>query len=294
MRSSTGLSVRTLGREVAFRRLSDVLIWADSIRSPEIRHEVPVAVPDPFLYAEHDGKRRTVVTSFELERVTGLGTDLEVLPFEEFGIDQLYAQGMAREQIDLELVLRAARRFGIEQAVVPATFPLAFADYLRAHGVGVEADYEFFVRRRRVKNDAELAGIRRAQRGAEAGMNAARELLRRAEATNGTLTVDGEPLTCERLRLEVERAFSAHGVAAEEFIVSHGPQTAIGHEMGHGPVAPGEPVLLDLFPRDRGSGCYADMTRVFVVGTPPDELVEYQRLCREARDRAVEAIKPGA
>ena len=53
--------------------------------------------------------------------------------------------------------------------------------------------------------------------------------------------------------------------------------------MGHGPIAPGEPVVLDLFPRDRESGCYADMTRTFVVGEPSEESrSEYQRLCREA------------
>jgi Xaa-Pro aminopeptidase len=35
------------------------------------------------------------------------------------------------------------------------------------------------------------------------------------------------------------------------------------------------------------------MTRVFVVGEPSDELVEYQRLCREALERSVAAVKPG-
>ena len=57
------------------------------------------------------------------------------------------------------------------------------------------------------------------------------------------LALDGEPLTCERIKVAVERAFTEHGVAAEEFIVSHGAQTAVGHEMGHGPIAPGEPIV---------------------------------------------------
>jgi len=37
--------------------VGDVLIYADSMRSPELRHEVPVAVADPFLYVERDGRR---------------------------------------------------------------------------------------------------------------------------------------------------------------------------------------------------------------------------------------------
>jgi Xaa-Pro aminopeptidase len=273
--------------------LSDLLIYADSLRSPEMRHEVPVSIPDPFLYAERDGERHVVASSFELERIAAVAPGLDVTPLEEFGLDELYAQGLARDDVALEIVLRATRRFGIEQAVAPTTFPLEVADHLRANGVEVSVDRELFVGRRRVKNEAELAGIRRAQHGAEAAMGAARELLRQAETGNGTLLLDGEPLTCERLKLAVEQAFAQHGVFADEFIVSHGAQTAIGHDMGSGPIATGEPVCLDLFPRDRESGCFADMTRTFVVGEPPEELREYQRLCREALDRSVTAVRAG-
>jgi len=273
--------------------VADVLIYADSLRSPEMRHEVPLAVPDAFLYAEHDGSRHVVASSFELDRIKAVAPDLELMPYEEFGLDELYAQGLSRDEIELEVVLRAARRFGIERAAVPSTFPLEVADHLRANGIEVIADREHFVRRRRVKNEAELAGIRRAQHAAEAGMTAARELLRSAEQQNGDLVLDGEPLTCERLKMAVEQAFTANGAFADEFIVSHGPQTAVGHEMGSGPIAPDEPVCLDLFPRDRESGCFADMTRVFVVGEPSEELAEYHRLCREALEASVAAVKPG-
>jgi Xaa-Pro aminopeptidase len=273
--------------------VTDVLIYADSLRSPEMRHEVPIAIPDPFLYAERNGDRHVVASSFELDRIAEVAPELKTMPLEEFGLDELCAQGLSRDEIELEVVLRAARRFGIEEALVPSTFPLELGDHLRANGIQISADREQFVSRRRVKNQAELAGIRRAQRAAEAGMTAARDLLRRAERDNGGLVLDGETLTCERLKLAVEQAFIANGAFADEFIVSHGAQTAVGHDMGSGPIAPGEPVCLDLFPRDRESGCFADMTRTFVVGEPSDELREFHRLCREALDRSVAAVKPG-
>ena len=273
--------------------MADVLIYADSLRSPEMRHEVPLVVPDPFLYAERDSSQHVVASSFELDRIKAVAPHLELLPYEEFGLDDLYAQGLSRDEIELEVILRAARRFGIEKAVVPATFPLEVADHLRANGIEVTADREHFVQRRRVKNEAELAGIRRAQHAAEAGMTAARDLLRSAERQNGTLMLESEPLTCERIKVAVEQAFTANGAFADEFIVSHGSQTAVGHDMGSGPIAPDEPVCLDLFPRDRESGCFADMTRVFVVGEPSEELAEYHRLCREALEVSVAAVKPG-
>jgi Xaa-Pro aminopeptidase len=274
------------------RALPDVLIFADSIRSPEMRHEVPVVVPDPLLYAEHGGKRFAVAASFEVERIAELG--IEARPWEDFGYDELLEEGLPRHVITWRHVnLNACRELGIEAATVPGTFPLEVADHLRAHGIELEADYELFAKRRRVKNDAELTGIRRAQRAAEAAMAAARELLRQAEPANGAVRLDGEPLTCERLKAEIRRVFGEHDVTGEDFIVSHGAQTAVGHELGSGPIAPNEPVVIDLWPKDPHSACYADMTRTFVVGTPPDEVVEYHRLCREALDRSLEATKAG-
>jgi len=270
----------------------DVLIFANTETSPEMRHEVPVLVPDPFLYVEKDGKKLTASTAFEVERIKAAGIDAH--PWEEFGYDEMLAEGVPREEVTwLRINLNACRAFGVTEAVVPRTFPVLVADHLRANGITVTPDHHFFADRRRVKNDAEIAGIRRAQKAAEAGMAAAKEILARAETANGGLTVDGKPLTSELIKGAIRRAFTEHGVASDDFIVSHGAQTAIGHELGFGAIAPDEPIVIDLWPKDPESSCYADMTRTFVVGTAPDELAEYYRLVKEALDRSLEATKPG-
>jgi Xaa-Pro aminopeptidase len=269
----------------------DVLIFADTIRSPELRHEVPVAVPDPFLYFERNGSKLAVLSSFEVDRLREAG--IEAHPYEEFGWDELIATGMPREEVDLELSLRAAKEWGVSSASVPSAFPLELADRLRGDGVELTVDRDLFLQRRRVKTQEELAGIRRAQKGADDAMAAARELFRRAEPHNGTVLVDGEPLTCERVKHEILRVFGEHGLAADEFIVSHGPQSAVGHDLGSGPIRPDESIVIDLWPRDRESMCYADMTRTFVVGTPSDELREYHRLVYDALQRSLESVRAG-
>jgi Xaa-Pro aminopeptidase len=271
----------------------DVLILGDTIRSPEARHEVPVAIPDPILYVERNGDRHAIVGSFEVPRLEPLKGKLQAHAPEEFGYDEFLAQGMPRDAAYVQVWIRAAKELGVRDAVVPWTFGLELADALRDAGISVRADRGFFDDRRRVKNDAELEGLRRAQKAAEAGMHAGRELLRRAEIRDGALVLDGEPLTSERIKHDVEAAFSAHEASAEEMIVSHGPQTAIGHDMGSGEILAGEPVVFDLFPRDRESGCYADMTRTFVVGEISDELREYHRLAKQALDEAIAATRPG-
>jgi Xaa-Pro aminopeptidase len=272
--------------------MTDVLIHGASMGSPEMRHEVPVAIPDAFLFAEHGGRRVAVVTGFEIQRMTEADPGIEALPPEHFGYDDLIAAGKRPVDAMLEVYTRACREIGIAEASVPARFPVELADHLRANGVTIHVDRELFENRRRSKNAIEIAGLRRAQRACEAALDVSREMLRNA-TVDGTLVLDGEPLTCERIKLEIERVFSQHGAAAEEFIVSHGVQTSIGHDMGSGAILPNEPISFDLFPRDRETGIYSDMTRTYVVGTPPDEVLEYHRLCKEALERTTAAAKPG-
>jgi Xaa-Pro aminopeptidase len=265
--------------------MPDVLIFADTFRSPELRHEVPLGVPDPFLYAEKDGVKHIAVSSMEAARLSAVG-DYVLHPNEEFGSDELIAAGLSVAQVRDEIQVRAVKAIGVTSAVVPETFPLWLADRLRAEGVELAADRDLFDDRRRVKTPAQLAGIRRAQRAAEAAMDTCRELLR-DRGPSGELTV-------EEVKSAMAVTFAAHGTSADDFIVAPGAQGAMGHEMGSGPIRPGVPVVVDIWPRDNESFVFCDMTRTFVVGDVPDDVREWHRLCEEALDASIALIRDGA
>jgi Xaa-Pro aminopeptidase len=278
---------------VRIQAVPDVLIYGDTLRSPELRHEVPVPIPDEFLYAEKGGRRTVILHSLEIPRVRTEAPEVEIVPLEQLGLDELFAQGKQGWEIELELALRACRELGIERATVPPTFPVAHADHLRANGIEVVVDRDLFNDRRRSKNETELRGIRKAQRACEAALDASRELLRRAKPNGAGLEVDGAPLTCERLKRVIEDVFADHEVEGGDMIVSHGPQTAVGHDMGSGQIGPNETIVFDLYPKDKATGCYADMTRTYVVGEPSDEVQEWHRLVKEALDTSTAGVKPG-
>ncbi len=273
--------------------MPDVLIYGDTVRSPELRHEVPVVIPDAFLYAEKKGRRTVVLHSLEIPRVREEAPELEIIPLEQLGADELYSQGKQVWEIQLELALRACRELGITQATVPAGFPVGHADHLRANGVEIGVERDVFDNRRRSKNETELRGIRKAQRACEAALDASRDLLRRARTNGGGLQVDGEPLTSERLKRVIEDVFADCGVEGSDMIVAHGPQSAVGHNMGSGQIAPNEPIVFDLFPKDKATGCYADMTRTYVVGEPSEELQKWYGLVKEALEISTAGVKPG-
>src|SRR5207253_7831882 len=186
-----------------------VLIYGDSFRSADMRHAVPLGVPDPFLYAETNGTRHVVASSMEATRIRELGL-FDVHVYEEYGVDELVESGVEPRELTAQLALRAVASLGLERATVPENFPVWLADRLRAQGVELDVDQELFDDRRRAKTAAQLEGMKRAQRAAEAAMDACRELLRRAEIRGDELLLDGKRLTVERVKADMSMVFAAH------------------------------------------------------------------------------------
>jgi Xaa-Pro aminopeptidase len=245
---------------------------------------VPLGIGDPFLYLETGERRAAVVSVLEAEKVAALG--IEVLEPATLGLDELIGSGMSRMAMEGELCLRACRALGIEAADVPPEFPVFAADALREAGIALTVDGEQFVARRRVKTAFQLEGIRRAQKAADAAMGVAATLIR--ELRPG--------LTSEEVRRAMQAVAEEHGCELpDEVIVSHGAQAASGHESGYGEIGAGEPVVVDIWPRDKASRCWADMTRTFLAGggEPPVELAEFWRLTKDSLDRVYAETGPG-
>ena len=264
-----------------------LLMRADTERSADLYHAIPLEILDPFLYIE-TGERKVAVTGvLERDRIQDLGLGIDVLDPFSLGLDDLLNGGVEFLDAELEIDVRACRELGVEHAVVPPEFPLAWAEALRAGGIKLSIDAERFRLRRRVKTDAQIEGIRRAQAAADSAMAAAAKLLRELPAG----------LSCESVRSAMQADCAEHGAdLPDTVIVARGEQSALGHESGSGPIERGDVVLIDIWPRDRASRCWADMTRTFIAGgaEPPAELREYWELARAALEAVGPALVPGA
>jgi Xaa-Pro aminopeptidase len=275
-----------------------LLLFGDTLRSAALRHEIPLAIIDPLLFAEVDG-RRVVLTSFlERDRVTRALPDAEVLDWFALGWKDLVADGMSFAEADRETVARAVRRIGIDEAIVPGDFPLALGDRLRDDGVVLIVDDDAVALRRRAKSVAELNGIRAAQRAAEAGMTAARELLSRARPTaDGHLELEGKRLLAEDVRARLRAACAEQGAPCPPDVIVASAWSGHGHDPGSGPLPSGLPIVVDIWPHHEASGCWADMARTFVAGTPApehaDSIAEHVRVVRAVLERVKAAVRPG-
>lgn len=259
-----------------------LLLFAAPEHSADLFHAIPESISDPFLYAETGERRVAIVGILDGDKLRAAG--VEVLDPYGFGVDELLAAGADEVGLWAEVSLRACRELGIERAAVPPDFPLAQADHLRAGGILLTVDAERFRLRRRVKTPGQLEGIRRAQAAADAAMAVAARMI-------------ADLRSSEEIRAAMQAVCAEHGAdLGDEAIVAHGPQGAVGHESGFGPLVVGEPVVVDIWPRDRASRCFTDMTRTFVAGSaePSAEVARWWELCRASLDRALEELRPGA
>jgi Xaa-Pro aminopeptidase len=271
-----------------------LLLHGDTERSSALRHEVPLDIIDPFLWLEQDGRRVVLTNSLERRRIADVLPGAELLLVDELGLFELLEQGVPREEAELQVTARAVARAGVREAVVPPEFPVAVADRLRAEGVALSVDAAAFEARRRVKTGAELAGVRRAQTAAEAGMAAAARVLREAEPRDGhLLKAGGEPLTAEEVRAAIRSACAAAGAPAPPDIMVVSAWSGGGHDPGSGPLPADLPITIDLWPRDELSHCWADMTRTFVAGQVSDAVAALREVVLEALEAARAAVRPG-
>jgi Xaa-Pro aminopeptidase len=271
-----------------------VLIYGDTERSAELRHEVPVAILDPFLYLERDGRPIILTNVLERDRLARVVPGAELVLAGELGYYDLLRDGVPREEAELRIVRRAVARAGVARAAVPRGLPVQIADLLRADGVTLDVDGPLFDARRRVKSAAELAGIRRAQSAAEHGLAAGAALLRAAEVDGDRLALDGEPLTAERVRATIREACASRGAPAPADIMVVSAWSGDGHDPGSGPLPARLPIEIDLWPRDEETGCWADMTRTFVVGEVPAEVGRLRDVALAALEAARALARPGA
>src|SRR3954463_3332506 len=104
--------------------MPDLLLFGDTERSAALRHEVPLAIIDPFLFAEAGGRPVVLTSVLERDRIAAALPGAELLDLFALGYKELVVEdGLDRDAALREVVARAVAQAGIERAVVPGDFP---------------------------------------------------------------------------------------------------------------------------------------------------------------------------
>jgi Xaa-Pro aminopeptidase len=109
----------------------------------------------------------------------------------------------------------------------------------------------------------------------EAVVDRVRRMLRQCVVERDHVLYLGQVLTLGHLKQIVSYEIARLGMIEDhQTILSQGRDAAVPHSRGDASamVRPSVPIVLDIFPADRDSGYFFDLTRTFCVGPVPDEL----------------------
>lgn len=273
--------------------MGPLLFYGDSYRFPDIFHTIRFLAPDPQIVLEDGSEIVMLTNSLEQGRAEKQSRATKIHNVDEFGSRELVAAGMKPLEATATVIERFLGSRGTKRVSVPSYFPLGLADALRAKGLEL-AVADGLERRRRTKRDDEIDALEATQRATEEAWQLGVDAIVRADVRpDGTLELDGAPLTAERVRAIVEGALLERGCIAESTIIAPGAQAADPHMIGSGPLHAREPVVMDIFPQHKVTRYFADMTRTVSKGEPSAELVKMYEVVRRAQDAGIAALRPG-
>ena len=225
---------------------------------------------------------------------------VELIHPADFGMETLRRDGKTSEEILAAAVMAAFDRAGLVPGRVAvagrpaAGAALAMAGTLEEGGWKPVSGRRVMLALRRTKTGSEIEGIAAAAGATvEAFESVARMLAGCSIRTGEELWFAEERLTVARVKALAAQVFAGHGLEQpESSIAAPAEEGATGHSTGTPDrvLRAGESVVVDLFPRGL---LFADCTRTFCVGEPPENLLRAHGLVLEALETSLEAVRPG-
>ena len=145
-----------------------------------------------------------------------------------------------------------------------------------------------------VKTQNEIDAITHSLEVTKGAFNIVEAILQTATVSDAHLVYQGDTLTSEYLHEQVAAYFAAHNfLTPKGSIIASGTDTAEPHHAGSGPIRPGTPIVVDLYPQDTKSGYYGDITRTYVKGEPSVELVKMYAAVAAAHAESMALVRGG-
>lgn len=254
-------------------------------------------------YAIKPAGRAPVLVTYPMERDEAAASGLEVRLAHEFDHDRIFRTATSPAAAYAELFTNALRALGSGDSIAlfgnaPVQLYIVIAEEMERHGWRIHrGDGEDLIQLARKRKEAwEIDAIRSVGERTEQVVDRVRQVLRDATIAHDSVTYDGRALTLGTLKQIVSQEIVRLGMIEDhDTILSQGRDAGVPHSRGDASAAvkPSLPIVLDIFPADRDSGYFFDMTRTFCIGDVPDELQRLHGDVYEAFTRARDAMRPG-
>lgn len=270
------------------------VIYADC-KNTDMFYAVPMRGSDPFFYIDLGQRKYVFLDHREIDVFKEENKNKAI---EAVLLNPLLAKASDLGD-DTSLANKLAyiifSEYGLLEApvTVAAHFPLDMADYLRSKGAKLSVTDSLFPERA-VKTKQEVEAIVDANKKTQEAFRLIETILKESEIDGERIVYKGQTLTSELIKAEVDQVLLANDMINDAgLIIASGDQAAIPHHEGHGPILPHQPIICDIFPKNRSTGFYADITRTYVKGEPSQEMVKIYETVKKGQLAGIEAVAPG-
>ncbi|HII06806.1 MAG TPA: aminopeptidase P family protein [Methanotrichaceae archaeon] len=285
------LSSQRTGRFLSDHELDGFLLLGDSLCNLDIYYLSRFLAPDRFALLAASSIS-ILVSSMEQGRAKKESDAGEVVSTSDYDVMAKLARFNRPEDAYIEVLKEFLQDRNIKRLGVPGDFPVRVYQ-------GLEADFDISVldspvsEWRKVKTIEEIEAIKSSQRACEEAMRVAIEMISNTRPSGEFLIFEGEPLTSEKVKSAIDVSLLERGCEAQDTIVAGGANAADPHCSGTGPLPANSPIVIDIFPRSKGSRYFADMTRTVLRGEADPEIVEIYQAVLEAQDAGIAAVRAG-
>lgn len=267
------------------------LIIAASERDSNLYYTTQFLAPDPFIFTEIRGRKILLMNELELDRAREQASVDDVIPTSKI-VGKLRKQGVKSITM-VEMIHFLLKERGVNQLLVPADFPIEYADTLRAKGYSIRHKADPFYEKRMIKTKHEVEAITHTQRHTERAVGEAIRILKKTKIRGRYLIYKGKRLTSEDVKQIINVTLMESGCIAAHTIVSCGRQCVDPHNQGSGPLFAHESIIMDVFPHSSESRYFADMTRTVVRGKASEKLKKMYRAVKGGQEIAFSRIRDG-
>ncbi|HNX67870.1 MAG TPA: Xaa-Pro peptidase family protein [Candidatus Omnitrophota bacterium] len=267
------------------------LLISSSEKEADLYYATRFIAPDPFIFAKIRGKKYLLVSDLEIDRARSQARVDAVVSTSKLARE--YKQKTGKNPSYADLLCYFLKIHKVKNLIVPASFPLRYADPLRRAGFKMACKNDPFFEERQIKTPEEIASIRQALRATERSVGKAIATLKRSAIRNGKLYFKGKPLTSESLRRIIDLSLLEDGFSGEHTIVSCGNHTVDPHDRGTGPLRAHQPIIMDVFPRSKKTLYHGDFTRTVVRGKASPKLKAMYAAVKQGQEIAFRMIRAG-
>jgi len=258
-----------------------------------MRYASGLSIPDPFVYVQLGSKEYVLVSTLEYSRAKREAkAGVKVVLWDDVKMDNV-KKPVGRRRNLADLAAAFVLSFSETQVVIPENTWALHVETLQENGLRPRIERPFWPSRR-VKTAEEIRQIKAVGRVAKLAYNHVVKILRDSSIEwNDTITHGKNRLTSEWVKQEIEGIFMQHRCSSGQTIVSCGEESAEPHNRGSGELKAGQPIIIDIFPRDDQTGYHFDMTRTLVKGTPSPKLKKMYAAVKKAQQDALDVLGPG-